>query len=126
MHRHQPDPVPRAARTTLGVAVGAAAILLVAMPSQAQTAAPPSRGQLLYSAHCVACHDTQKHWRDKPAVRNWDGLVGQVRLWQNTLGLRWADADITDVARHLNERYYKLPEPGARQGRRPAPGAASA
>lgn len=23
------------------------------------------RGQLLYSLHCVSCHDTEVHWREK-------------------------------------------------------------
>lgn len=120
MHKHRPDPAARAAYTTLGAVVCAMAILLAAAPSQAQTASPPSRGQLLYATHCVACHDTQKHWRDNRVVRDWDSLVAQVRNWQGAQRLQWNDADIVEVARHLNERFYKLPQPGVRQGRQRA------
>jgi hypothetical protein len=57
------------------------------------------------------------HWRDKRAVRDWDSLVGQVRLWQGTQLLQWSEADILEVARHLNDSIYRLPPPGVRQGR---------
>jgi mono/diheme cytochrome c family protein len=116
MHARPPDPAPRAA--TLGAVV--CATLLAATPLQAQTTSPPSRGQLLYATHCVACHDTQKHWRDNRLVRDWAGLVGQVRQWQGAQRLQWNEADIVEVARHLNDRFYKLPQPGVRQGQRPA------
>lgn len=75
----------------------------------AQTAAPASRGQLLYDTHCLACHDTQVHWRDGKRVRNWDTLVAQVRRWQAVADLRWSDDDILQVARHLNARIYRYP-----------------
>ncbi|MCW5609612.1 MAG: cytochrome C [Rubrivivax sp.] len=97
---------------------GLAAALLVAAvaPAAAQTAGEPTRGALLYATHCVACHDTQMHWRDKRAVRDWDSLVAQVRLWQGTQLLQWSEADIHEVARHLNDSIYRLPPPGVRQG----------
>jgi len=31
----------------------------------AQTPPTPTRGQLLYTTHCIACHDQRMHWRDQ-------------------------------------------------------------
>ena len=70
-------------------------------PSRAQ-----SRGELLYSTHCIACHNAQMHWRDKKLATDGPSLKMQVRRWQATALLGWSDADIDEVVRHLNERHY--------------------
>lgn len=88
----------------------AVVFLLTQLPLPAQTAPQPTRGQMLYTTHCMVCHDTQKHWREKRAVRDWDGLLAQVRQWQGTLQLQWSDADIVEVATHLNDNIYRLPQ----------------
>lgn len=104
-----------------------AAALLAAAPALAQPSpapgtrpapptglvpqSPPSRGQLLYATHCIACHNSQMHWRDARAVRDWPGLLTQVRVWQERGRLQWSDDDITEVARHLNDTIYRLPRP---------------
>lgn len=82
-------------------------------PAQAQAPSGPSRGELLYSTHCLACHSSQLHWRDKQAAQNWAGLKAQVRLWQITAGLSWSEEDITEVATYLNTRFYQFPLPQA-------------
>ncbi len=119
MQTHRSDLARQAVRNTLPNLAFALVAMLAASPLLAQTAVSPTRGQTLYATHCVACHDTQKHWREKRTVRDWDGLVSQVRQWQGTLRLQWSDADITEVARHLNDSFYQLPQSGVRQGRRP-------
>jgi mono/diheme cytochrome c family protein len=81
--------------------VGAA--LCLAAPAYAQ-----SRGELLYTTHCAACHSTQMHWREKKQVRDWPGLRAQVRYWQAQAMLAWSDDDIGLVARYLNDAYYHL------------------
>ena len=81
-------------------------------PARAVPEAPPTRGQLLYQTHCIACHNSQMHWRDGRIVRDWDGLVAQVRRWQERATLQWSEADVLDVARHLNRTIYRLPQPG--------------
>lgn len=96
----------------------AAAGLLLAGACQAQTGTVPSRGQLLYETHCIACHTTQMHWRDRKSAKDWPGLRRVVRRWQGELQLRWTDADIDEVARYLNQRYYRYPEPGPAMTRR--------
>jgi hypothetical protein len=68
----------------------------------------------LYSTHCIECHSTQMHWRAQRQARDWDSLKGQVRRWQATANLRWTEADITEVARHLNETIYHFPLPEER------------
>jgi mono/diheme cytochrome c family protein len=70
-----------------------------------------SRGELLYGTHCLACHTTQMHWREKKQVVDWPSLRAQVRRWQAADQLAWSDEDIEHVARYLNELFYRLPPP---------------
>jgi hypothetical protein len=78
--------------------------------AQAQGNAAPSRGELLYATHCNACHTTQMHWRERRAATDWATLKAQVRRWQGELKLNWPEADVTEVARHLNRRFYRYAE----------------
>lgn len=98
------------ARSRLG-----AGMLAMAAWAGSATAQPPSpspgRGQLLYETHCVACHDTQVHWRNRRRANDWPALLVQVRRWQNEARLNWDDADIEAVARHLNDTIYRHPRP---------------
>ena len=68
-----------------------------------------SRGELLYSTHCITCHTTQMHWRDKKAATDWTSLMFQVRRWQDASGLGWNESDVQAVARYLNESFYGYP-----------------
>ena len=71
-----------------------------------------SRGELLYATHCITCHNTQVHWRDKKAVADWPSLRSEVRRWQEVAGLGWSDDDVAAVARYLNAlHYYRYPAP---------------
>jgi len=70
-----------------------------------------SRGELLYSTYCIACHTDKIHWRDGKLAKDWSGLNVQVRRWQGVVGLKWSDSDIGEVARHLNVLYYHYSEP---------------
>lgn len=87
--------------------------LSLSSPAQAdeQTDHDVSRGKLLYSLHCVACHTEQKHWLANKKVSDWPSLVSQVRLWQSISNLKWDNHDIESVARHLNTLYYHYPLP---------------
>ena len=91
----------------------AALLALLASAACAAEAAPPSptRGELLYTTHCIACHNSQMHWRDKRIVKDWPGLVEQVRAWQERVKQSWSEADILEVVRHLNTTIYRLPQP---------------
>ena len=103
----------------------AACVLLGALLCGAPAAAQ-SRGELLYTTHCVACHTTQVHWRDRRLATDWDSLQAQVVRWQATGSLNWSDEDILAVTRHLNERFYGFKSPsgspvvlGSAPGERP-------
>ena len=84
-------------------------LLLGPLLAHAQVALPESRGRLLYDNHCIACHTTQMHWRDRKLVNDWASLKVQVRRWQGAAQLNWSEDDIDDVARFLNDAYYRLP-----------------
>jgi len=111
--RKRAAPGKRRARTQRTVAAAALLALLCAVPAgQALAQAQPqpvreaSRGELLYTTHCVACHTTKMHWRQKKLATDWPGLLGLVRHWQALAGLGWTAEDIAEVARYLNGRYY--------------------
>ncbi len=70
-----------------------------------------SRGELLYSTHCIACHTQQIHWREKKLAADWASLDGQVRRWARNAGLAWSDDDVVEVARYLNTLHYRFPAP---------------
>jgi mono/diheme cytochrome c family protein len=80
--------------------------LLLAAAIFAPSAMAQSRGELLYTTHCISCHTTEMHWRDNRSAVNWAGLNFQVRRWQDAASLGWSDADILDVSRYLNETIY--------------------
>ena len=73
-----------------------------------------SRGELLYTTHCVFCHSTQMHWRDKRKATDWPSLKSEVRRWQGAASLGWSDSDILDVSRYLNESIYHFELSGDR------------
>jgi mono/diheme cytochrome c family protein len=81
--------------------------------AQAQTGSESARGELLYSIHCIVCHNAQLHWRDHKAANNWTSLRAEVERWQRLSALGWSGQDVSDVARYLNARYYGFPEPQA-------------
>lgn len=82
-----------------GILFGAAAV--------GPAAYAQSRGELLYSTHCISCHTTEMHWRDKKVATDWTSLRFQVRRWQDNAGLGWNEADIREVTRYLNESIYR-------------------
>jgi len=86
-----------------------AAALALAGGAAAQQRVEPTRGELLYTTHCVACHNARVHWRDQRLAKDWNGLRAQVRRWQAIQKLRWSDADVDEVARYLNTYYYDFP-----------------
>ena len=72
-------------------------------------ATSPTRGQLLYMTHCVACHNSEMHWRDQRQATDWGSLTQQVRRWQAAAALQWSEDDVVEVARHLNDTIYRYP-----------------
>ena len=95
-----------------------AALASAAAGAAAQSMPAPSRGQLLYSTHCIECHNTQMHWRARKQARDWNSLRVEVRRWQQVGQLGWDEADIDEVARYLNQTIYQFPPPPERVGRK--------
>jgi cytochrome c5 len=91
-------------------------VLCAGTGAWAQAPESPTRGRLLYETHCIACHNTQVHWRDQRLAQDWAGLVTQVRAWQARATLGWSDADVVEVARHLNDTIYRFERPVAARG----------
>lgn len=90
------------------------AVLLVWLGNMTVANAQPnrdaSRGELLYSTHCIACHSTQIIWKEKKLATDWASLNAQVRRWEEVAGLKWSDDDIAEVVRYLNALHYHYPE----------------
>jgi mono/diheme cytochrome c family protein len=105
-------------RSLVFAALGCASAL-----SQAQQAPSQARGEMLYNTHCISCHSTQMHWRNDRLAFDWDSLKAQVRNWQGRAGLQWGDADITEVARHLNDTIYRHPQTSDRVSQATPPAA---
>ena len=95
-------------KSTLAVLLILSGNLAAADPQPMREA---TRGELLYATHCIACHTTQVHWRDKKLVTDWTSLQAEVRRWQKAAGLGWSDEDVADVARYLNALHYRFPTP---------------
>jgi len=89
------------------------AVLFVLFGNLADADAPPlrdaTRGELLYSTHCIACHSSEVHWRDKKLVSDRASLQAEVSRWQGLSGLGWNDDDIAEVARYLNALHSAMP-----------------
>lgn len=96
--------------TALAVTRAALCCCLLAAAGAVQGQSP-SRGELLYTTHCGACHSEQMHWREKKLATTWETLKGQVRRWQGVASLGWGEAEVEEVARYLNETIYRYPEP---------------
>jgi mono/diheme cytochrome c family protein len=108
---HKLASMPRIARSLLFCAGN-----LLSFAAAAATTAEPSRGDMLYHTHCIACHTEHVHWRDARLAHDWGSLVKQVGRWQRNTGLQWSDEDIAAVARYLNARYYHFPAgPGQKE-----------
>lgn len=86
----------------------------VHVPAHAQATHSQTRGEMLYSTHCSACHSEQVHWREKKLATDWNSLIVQVRRWQANIGLVWSEAEIEDTARYLNAAHYHFPVIGTK------------
>jgi len=81
----------------------------------AQSAPPASRGELLYRNHCIACHLTSVHWRDRRLVTDFASLIAQVGRWEQNTGLGWSSEEILDVVQYLNATIYRFPNQAPQQ-----------
>ena len=66
----------------------------------------PSRGQLLYENHCMACHESMVHIRSRQKIKSLPALQAEVARWALNANLPWGNTEVEEVARHLDNRYY--------------------
>ena len=71
---------------------------------------PSSRGELLYLNHCLECHESNVHIREKHHSKNINTIRSEVTRWAKQLQLKWSPYDIEDVVDYLNNRYYHYSE----------------
>lgn len=65
-----------------------------------------SRGQLLYENHCMGCHESVVHVRERRQVKSLAELQAQALRWSSYQNLRWNKEEVGEVVRYLDERYY--------------------
>ena len=82
----------------------AAGLLATALAPAA--AADIENGKALVAGNCTKCHDEQIYTRPDHRVTSLDGLHKQVSRCELSLGLKWFDDDIDDVAAYLTQTYY--------------------
>jgi cytochrome c553 len=70
------------------------------------SAANLDNGKTLVAGNCTKCHDERVYTRPDRRVTTLGGLSQQVSRCEQSLGLKWFDDDITDVATYLNQTYY--------------------
>jgi mono/diheme cytochrome c family protein len=86
------------------VLTGITVCLLAATP--ALPAADLEKGKSLVAENCTKCHDDRVYTRKDRRVTTLDGLNAQVRRCESSLGLKWFDDDIDNVAAYLNQSFY--------------------
>jgi mono/diheme cytochrome c family protein len=79
--------------------------------------ADASAGKRLVNQHCISCHAASFggdgsgiYTRELRKVKNAKALAAQVRNCNTMLGLKWFEDEELNVAKYLNQQYYKFTE----------------
>ncbi|MSP86236.1 MAG: cytochrome c [Methylotenera sp.] len=95
------------------------ALLLLSNPAFAEPYAKADAlaGKILVEQNCIRCHATsfggdgsEIYIREFRKVNSSKALVAQVRNCNTMLGLKWFEDEELNVAKHLNNTYYKFTE----------------
>ncbi len=81
---------------------------LLAIAGRSALAAQGQEAATLYQAHCVSCHGSEVYTREDRKIASFEALERQVQRCELSLGLRWFDDDIENVASYLNHRFYRF------------------
>lgn len=80
-------------------------------------AADANAGKALVEKNCISCHASSFggdgsaiYTRDYRKVKTSKGLVAQIRNCNTMLGLKWFEDEELNVAKYLNQNYYKFTE----------------
>ena len=81
------------------------------------TSADAMAGKILIEKNCVSCHaesfggnGSGIYTRESRKVKSSKGLVAQIRNCNTMLGLKWFEDEEQNVAKYLNQTYYKFTE----------------
>lgn len=76
-----------------------------------------SAGKALVEKNCISCHASSFggdgsgiYTRDYRKVKSAKGLVAQIRNCNTMLDLKWFEDEELNVAKYLNQTYYKFTE----------------
>lgn len=79
--------------------------------------ADATAGKVLVNQHCIRCHAASFggdgsgiYTRDFRKVKSSNGLAAQIRNCNTMLGLKWFEDEELNVAKYLNQQYYKFTE----------------
>lgn len=80
-------------------------------------AADANAGKALVEKNCISCHASSFggdgsaiYTRDYRKVKSSKGLVAQIRNCNTMLDLKWFEDEELNVAKYLNQNYYKFTE----------------
>ncbi len=80
-------------------------------------AADASAGKALVEKHCISCHassfggdGSSIYTREYRKVKSPRGLGAQIRNCNTMLDLKWFEDEELNVAKYLNQTYYKFSE----------------
>lgn len=80
-------------------------------------AADANAGKALVEKNCISCHASSFggdgsaiYTRDYRKVKSAKGLVAQIRNCNTMLDLKWFEDEELNVAKYLNQTYYKFTE----------------
>ena len=65
-------------------------------------------GKKLHDANCLSCHDDGVYKRKDRQVKNLEGLTQQISACGHAAGVTLGKAQANDLAKFLNETYYKF------------------
>ena len=78
--------------------------------SRQQPVMPPAvpRGQMLYENHCMSCHESVVHIRERQQAKSLPQLRARVLYWADYLQMHWGREEVEDVVNHLDSQYYRF------------------
>ena len=79
-------------------------------PEKKPPAKAMPRGQLLYQNHCMVCHESNVHIRDRKKAGSLADITMWVSKWSDYRKLDWSTDEIRAVRDYLNQTYYHFTE----------------
>ncbi len=80
-------------------------LLVLMVPQSAWT---QDRGKMLYQNHCIACHESRVHIRERKKAKDYEDIEKFAARFGTIAGVEWNDADMAAVVEYLNRKYYKF------------------